>query len=325
MASIKPHGAGYRVQLSVKGQRDSQTFDTKREAVAWAQQREIALRAETAGKLGAVKTLGDALGKYGEEVATTHKGWRWEMIRLKAFERTLPVKMKLSSVTDDHLAAWRDQRLQTVSAGSVLREFKLLSAVLETARRDWKWIDANPAKDVRKPSAPAHRTRTITRREIKAMLRALDYRSSPRSVTQAVALCFLVALRTGMRASELTGLTWANVKPKYATLPDTKNGTVRNVPLSAKAAKTIERVRGFDPDLVFGIKSQTLDALFRRARDRAGLSGFTFHDSRHTAATWIGRSGKLSLMEMCVMFGWKDPKHALIYFNPNASDLADRL
>lgn len=40
---------------------------------------------------------------------------------------------------------------------------------------------------------------------------------------------------------------------------------------------------------------------------------------------WIGRSGKLQLLELCKMFGWSDPKMAMIYFNPSADDLANKL
>ena len=128
-----------------------------------------------------------------------------------------------------------------------------------------------------------------------------------------------------MRAGELAGLTWDRYHGNHARLPMTKSGTARDVPLSLKARRIFERARGFDPLLCFGVSSQSLDVLFRRARVRTGLDGFTFHDSRHVAATWIGRSGKLSMLEMCKMFGWKDPRHALIYFNPSVHDLADKL
>jgi hypothetical protein len=30
-------------------------------------------------------------------------------------------------------------------------------------------------------------------------------------------------------------------------------------------------------------------------------------------------------MEMCKAFGWKDPKMALVYFNPTGDDLAAKL
>jgi len=134
--------------------------------------------------------------------------------------------------------------------------------------------------------------------------------------------CFLLALRTGMRAGELTGLEWNRVFDNYCRLPVTKT-TPRDVPLSKKALRIIARMRGFDDDLVFGLKSQTLDALFRRARDKAGLSGFVFHDSRHTAATNIAK--KVDVLTLCKIFGWSDPKQALVYYNPKAADLAKML
>ena len=128
-----------------------------------------------------------------------------------------------------------------------------------------------------------------------------------------------------MRAGELAGLTWAKYHGHYARLDMTKSGAARDVPLSLKARRVFDRARGFDPVLCFGVGSQSLDTLFRRARDRAGLSGFTFHDSRHTAATWIAASGRLHLLELCKIFGWRDPKHAMIYVNPTVVDLAHKL
>ena len=77
--------------------------------------------------------------------------------------------------------------------------------------------------------------------------------------------------------------------------------------------------------LVFGITSQVLDSLFRRHRDRAGLAGFTFHDARHTAATRLAMSRKVDVLELCRIMGWKNPKQAMTYFNPTASQIAARL
>lgn len=138
-------------------------------------------------------------------------------------------------------------------------------------------------------------------------------------------MAFLMALVTGMRAGEICGLKWSDMQPSSARLAMTKNGSARQVPLSSTAQRLVERMRGWDTDLVFGIKSQTLDALFRKARAKTGLAGFTFHDSRHTAATRIGKSGKLQLLEMCRMFGWKNTSQALVYFNMTAKELALKL
>ena len=128
-----------------------------------------------------------------------------------------------------------------------------------------------------------------------------------------------------MRASELTELHWDKFHGHFIRLDMTKTGVARDVPLSKKSRRVFERARGFDAISVFGIQAQSRDVLFRRARDKAELSGFTFHDARHTAATWLGRSGKVQMLEMCKIFGWRDPKHALVYFNPTVSDLAAKL
>lgn len=326
MASFTQTAKGWRAQLYVKGQRDSGTFPTKKDAQQWAGKREAELRQAVAGGEGSVKTLAQALERYGEEVAEKHRGWRNELVRLDAFQRQpgFPARKRLAEVTPADLSAWRDARLAVNARGSVLRDMTLLSSVFETARREWQWIAANPMKDVRRPAEPDHRERVISAREVLAMCHALGYHGGPvRSVGQAVAVCFLTALRTGMRAGELCGLEWGDVFPTHCRLHITKNGSARDVPLSRRARAHIEKMRGFDPALVFGLKSQSLDAMFRKYRQRAGLSGFTFHDSRHTAATMMAR--KIGALDLCKMFGWKNTKMALVYYNPSAADIAARL
>lgn len=325
MASVSKTAKGYRAQIYVKGTRESQAFRTKREAEAWGAARETELRTGQTKPQSEIKTLKDVLDRYALEVSTTKRGAKWEDLRIKAFIRddVLKADRPIGSITPDDLGAWRDSRLKVTAAGTVLRECGLMSSILETARREWRWIKENPMMDVKKPRSPDHRTVIITKSQIKKMLRALQHeRKNVRSITQSIAICFLVALRTGMRAGELAGLKWVNVRDDYVILPVTKTKP-RDVPLTPKAHKLIQRMKGFDPDLVFGIGSETLDALFRRARTRAGLSGFTFHDARHTAATWL--SPRMDILDLCKMFGWTNPKQAMTYYNPTASQIASRI
>jgi len=327
MATPKKTAAGtWRIQIEVEGQRDSNTLPTRREIVEWAERRSTEIRALAGGKGGTVKTLGDAFKRYAEEVSPTHRGERWEIVRLAAYQKPdskLPCKKKLSDVTTADLADWRDARLKKQSRGTVLRDMGLVSAVLEQARLEWKWIKVNPIKDVRRPANPDHREVLITGPQIRRMLRALGYAREVRGVMQAVAMCFLMALLTGMRAGELCGLTWANVRADHVHLPMTKNGKPRNVPLAPAAIRVLERMKGFDAVLVFGLKTQSLDALFRKARARAGLEGFTFHDSRHTAATRIAQM--LSILDLCKMFGWTKTDQAMTYYNEKPGKIAARL
>ena len=334
MASIQKVGTSWKVQIAIRGLRENKSFKTKREAESWASRRETEIRDAKSLHPGERHTLLDALRKYAEEVSPTKRGERWETIRLLAFEKhELPLKKMIATIEPADLAIWRDSRLAVISRGSVLREISLLSAVLESARREWRWIDQNPIRDMRKPKEPDHRKIIINWTQIKAMLRQLGYRKGVvRTVSQSVACALLIALRTGMRAGEIAGLTWDRVCDGYCVLELTKNGKSRDVPLTPKARAVIEQMRGFDPVLVLGLKVQTLDTLFRRARIRAGMSGFTFHDSRHTAATWIagrmksnGIAAQQAVFDLCKMFGWTKLDQALVYYNASAADIAKRI
>lgn len=335
MASITKASNGYRVQISVKGNRDSQVFRTKREADAWAAARETELREMASKPLGERHTLRDALQRYADKVSPTKRGTRWEVIRLNLFERLpyLPVDKLMSDITSQDMADFRDSRLQVVAPASFLREMNILCNVFEVAIKEWEWIKDNPTKMIRKPSKPPHRDVTITRVQIKLMLEQMGY--SPtlkiRTVSQSVAMAFLVALRTGMRAKELCNLKWSDIHDGYCVLHETKT-IPRDVPLTKKAMALIKRMEGYDSKYVFDLKPQTLSSFFLKYRHRAGLEGFTFHDSRHTAATWIAArmkssnvSAQQAVFDMCKAFGWKNINQALVYYNPTAADVAKRM
>lgn len=328
MAYITKTKNGYRALVEIKGQRASKSFGKKRDAEAWATAKELEFRALAVGQGGSIRTLLDALRRYAEEVSPHKRGARWELIRLQAFEsaahRPLPIHTKLANITTAQLSDWRDARLKVVSRGTVLRDISLLSAVLDVAKRDWQWIKTNPLADMRKPQSPPHRDRVINWREIRAILSVLGYRFGPvRSVPQAVGACFVVALNTGMRAGELCGLTWDRVHLDYCRLLMTKNGQPRDVPLTSRAYKAIETLRGWDDERVFGLAASVLDMSFRRARFKAGLNGFTFHDSRHTAATLL--APRMDVLDLAKMFGWRNVNQAMVYYNPTATQIKSRI
>lgn len=326
MASIQSTKKGYRAQVAVKGTRDSATFRTKREAEAWAAARETELRDDSKKPAGQKHTLAKVLKRYRDEVTPGKRGERWETLRINMFLRSelLPLETLVGDIEPDDFGPWRTDRLKTVATSTVLREMGLLSSILGACKKEWRWIDENPMSDVRRPRAPDHRDVTINWRQVRAMVTAMGHRPGKpiRTVSQAAAVCFLVALRTGMRAGELCGLTWDRVKADHAILPLTKT-TPRKVPLSRRARRLIGSMKGWDAVLVFGLKANSLDALFRKYRARAKLEGFTFHDSRHTAATMLAK--KIDVLTLCKMFGWANPKQAMVYYNPKMSDIAKQL
>lgn len=325
MASFTKTPNGYRAEFRFRGIRQTKLAPTRREAQLWVIQREKELQDDYGDKFPK-KTLLDALKRYAEEISPTHKGEAWEIVRLKAFEKTMPIKTLLIELTEKQLIDWRDTRLASVKPATVLREFKLLNSVLEHARKEWKWIPINPAKEIKRPKTSGHRERIITWLEIRKILKALRWTRGPaKSISHSVANCFLLGLITGMRSGELTALKRSDVHEKYIALETSKTNKGRDVPLSTTARRIIAMQEGFDMDLVFGVSASTRDALFRRAKKAAGVDGFTFHDARHTAATRLAKSGVFDVLTLCKVFGWSDPKMAMVYFNPTAKDLADLL
>jgi len=237
---MRKRGDSWRVELYKDGQRESATFRTRQEAAAWALQRD----AELTGKRTPSHTLAQALDRYARDVAPKHKGERWEILRCAALKRLPIAAKKLSAITAEDIAMRRDERLKTVAPGTVRREMTLLRSVFDTAIREWGWLRISPMQHVKKPSAPPARRRRIQNDEIESVTIALGYDGgAPETASQRVALAFELALETAMRSGEITGLVWGRVQEKYVTLPKTKNGDQRDVPLSKRAREILALLR----------------------------------------------------------------------------------
>lgn len=218
--------------------------------------------------------------------------------------------------------------MQQVSAATVLRDITLLSSIFEHARRERRLIDANPIRDLRKPSAPLHRSRLPTTDEIERICLALGYEGQGKRVetfSAQVAVAFLVAIESAMRAGEILSLTWCQVDTsrRVAKLDKTKNGDSREVPLSLKAIELLEQMRGVDPVRVFTVSAASRDSLFRKAKRRAGVSGLSFHDSRALALTRLSK--KLNVLELARMVGHRDPRSLMVYYRESAEEIAKKL
>src|SRR5262249_11105810 len=123
----------------------------------------------------------------------------------------------------------------------------------------------------------------------------------------------VLALSTGARQMELLTLTWPQVdfEQGVVRLLETKNGTSRVLPLTGRALELMhDRFKGRRADtlLVFPGKSGTVPVRMRTAWEgavhRAGLTDFTFHDLRHTFASYLAMQGA-SLREIADALGHK--------------------
>jgi integrase len=326
MAYVKKLKTGrWRAQIERMGVRKSAVFDTKAEAAGWATKEEAALLAVKHGAYPR-KTLADAMDRYEREVSSGKRGARAEGLRFAAFLRDFPdIAGKIvSDIDTPDMVRWRDSRLKKVSAGSVQRDINLLSHVFTVARDEWRWCRTSPFTGMRRPGDNPSRTRRVLPSEVKRLCRWLGYRTGEvRTKQQQVALAFLLGLRTGMRAGEILSLSPANVdlERRVATVQHKMQhltGKPRTVPLSRQAVRLLRGHQGFT------LSSDSLDALFRKARNALMIPDLHFHDSRAEALTRLAR--KVDVMTLARISGHKDLRVLLeTYYRESASDIAARL
>jgi integrase len=325
--TYRKRGKTWRVELYVRGKRESATFDSKAEAVAWANLRESEL---TGAKLPD-RTLADALDRYGREKAPKEGGGeRWTRNKLKNLKAYPLSRKALASLTAPDIAQWRDDRLAgprlkgegSVAPATVNREMNLLRSVLEAARKDWGWLRVNPMADVSRPKNPKGRRRRITDAEAGRVCVALGYHGGePVTASQRVAVAFLFGLETAMRGGEILRLRPPHVRPASVHIPKSKNGDARDVPLSLRARELLKLLPPADP--LFGLTDAQKDALFRKGRAKAAVGDLHFHDSRAEAIYRLSK--KLDVLELARVIGHRDLKSLLAYYETTADELAAKL
>lgn len=338
MASFGKVAKGWRVQVAIKGVRESKVFSTKAEAAAWAAKRETEIREGASTGIQRWRTLDEAFRRYEREVSSHKRGKRQEGLRLAAIGRTVIDgtalnEMRLVDVTSDVLGKWRDHRLTVdqVKGSSVNRDLNLLSHVFSSAVREWKWLAASPTTDVRRPKDPPSRDRLYSDDEIERLCFALGFDTGQLALAttgyQRVAVAFLFAIETAMRAGEICSLTSADIVGRTARLraEATKTAMKRDVPLSRRAMELLALLPEVEEGQpLFQMTSATLDALFRKAKERAGIEGATFHDTRHLAITRLAKKFP-NVLDLARMTGHKDLRKLQIYYNETAEKMADLL
>jgi integrase len=329
MAYLRKVKGGWRAEVEKLGVRRSKTFVTKAEAAGWAAAEETAIRDDKTARWPR-KTLTDAIKRYRESVSSHKRGERAEGLRFDALEREFPwlVSKQLVEITSDDWARWRDARLKVVTPGAVRRDVNLFRNLFAVARDEWKWIPESPFKGFRVPADNASRDRRVAPAEVKALCRWLGYRTGQvEGKQQQVALAFLLALRTAMRASELLSLsdTTVDLERRVARVPHKTQhitGKLREVPLSRAAVRLLKARSGRGK--FFDLTDKGLDALFRKARDALMIQGLHFHDSRAEALTRLAK--RVDVLTLARISGHKDLRMLNeVYYRESSADIAARI
>jgi integrase len=195
-----------------------------------------------------------------------------------------------------------------VRNATVNRALEIVRRILNLAHQDWRWIPAVPK--IRMLKEPRRRVRFLRREEAERLLDTMPKHLKP---------IVRFALATGCRASEIFGLEWNRVDlaRKIAWLDHraTKSGEGRGIPLNTDAIAALQSTLDQHSRWCFtfaGKRIRKSTTAWDRARQRAGIEDFRFHDLRHTWASWHVQSGT-SLQELMELGGWKSYEMVLRY------------
>lgn len=257
--------------------------------------------------ISGVQRMAYYLDQYKNKVSILKRGFTQESYRIKQISRSFLGRKVPKNVTSVDIATYRDQRLQEInpktkkplSPSTVRLEMSLLSNFFDIGRIEWGICDSNPVANVRKPKTPPGRDRRLTAREERLILRYCFNHVNPDLYSIVV-----IALESAMRQGEILGLQWEhlNLKTRIAHLPETKNGTKRDVPLSIKAKDALVRL-GVKPNgKVFKLTSNGLKSSWRFMLIKLGIVNLHFHDLRHEAVSRLFELGTLDMLSdlLCV-------------------------
>ena len=105
---------------------------------------------------------------------------------------------------------------------------------------------------------------------------------------------FVISMKTGMRLSEQFGLEWRSVDMdrREINLEKTKNGLARTIPMSEAVFAAFNELAetGREPkQRVFRLKRPR--KWFAAAKAAAGITGYRWHDNRHTFCSRLAENG----------------------------------
>jgi len=123
--------------------------------------------------------------------------------------------------------------------------------------------------------------------EVERLLSAIGNKRSHKGCIVRDTLITELALKTGLRRSELANLEAEDIHPDFLVVRNGKGGKDRVIPLVASIAQRLKNfTQGMKPEeKVFKLKAACISNKIRQFAKKAGLNGFHTHTMRHKFAT----------------------------------------
>ncbi len=302
------------------------TFDTKAEAEAWASviESEIARGVFVSRAEAENTTLREALNRYEREVTPKKKSRSDERYKLEAWRSSTLAARSLASIRGKDLAAWRDAELTRGSAtGTVRRKLALLAHVFKVARKEWGMESlVSPVDTIQLPPPGKARDRRLVNDELSRLL------ATAQTYGGEIGPIITWAIETAMRRGEIASMRWEHLdrQARVLLIPETKNGTPREVPLSRVASAILEEKStvGNADGPIWSLRADSISQAFKRVCKAAGITGLTFHDLRHEAASRLSEKA-FSPLEVAAITGHKTMQMVKRYTHFRAKDFVGRM
>jgi integrase len=257
-------------------------------------------------------TFGQAIEQY-LKVKARKKSIKDDERHLKVLKAHFGSDTPLAEISAAKISAWKADRMsaqcpatkRVYAAATINRPLAALRHLLQLAHEDWEQLPAVPR--IKLEREPQGRIRWLEPDEEARLLTAC--RKSKNKELRSVVV---IALESGLRRSELLGLTWDRVDLSRGVirLELTKSGKRREVPMRQVVYNTLTSLTGTREGRVF--KTRSIRTAFENASATAGLDDFHFHDTRHHFASWfMMREG--SLQELKEILGHADITMTLRY------------
>ncbi len=302
----RPPGSGiWWVNYYVKGKQHREKVGRKSDAIALYQKR----KADSRRGMKLPELLPQKVTTFGELAtdavvyARAHlKTWGdydWKERDLRDSFGSRPA----AEITPKEIDRFLTERCKTPATANRFRAF--FSLCYRLGMENGK-VTSNPARLVRMRRENNARLRFLSRDEY-TKLSEIILRSSPKQHP-----AFVVSVYTGMRWGEQFSLTWNQVdmRRKIIRLTQTKNGSARNVPLNSVSLEALQRQQSQIPhksaDPVFPLNSDSDRCRwwFEPALAEAKITGYTWHNNRHTFCSWLAMAG-VSIKEIQTLAGHK--------------------
>jgi integrase len=241
-------------------------------------------------------------------IKTYKRSWKCDLSTLRVHLLPAFGDRAMDGIKRVDILSLQQQWIREGKAPGTINKYLVLLRYVFNLAVKWEvpGVSLNPTKDVALLQVDNKRQRFLTADEAQALIDAV--RHSDNEVLESIVSMLFI---TGARKREVLDARWEDIdwNRRIWTIPKTKAGKARYVPLSAAALDLLESRKRPSGRSGFIFPNPKTDKPFQSvfyswdtARKQAGLDDLRMHDLRHSFASFLINGGR-SLYEVQQLLG----------------------